>query len=262
MAIHSEDADRWFQRFHQSPESTVRLVCFPHAGGAASYYYSLSQLLTPEVEVVAVQYPGRQDRRQEPFIDDIGELADRICEVLGTWNGPPYAFFGHSMGATIAFEVARRLRRRSATGPEWLFVSGRRAPSRQRAGNIHLRDDRGIIAELQRLGSTDSRILTDPELLATILPATRNDYRAIETYGYVPGLPLDCPISVLIGDADHQTSFEDALAWREHSTGLFDIQTFPGGHFYLDACKPKVANAIYAALATIADSRDLDERMT
>lgn len=263
MSVPAGERDRWIHRFHPSSEGASRLVCFPHAGGAASYYHSLSQVLAPRIEVLAVQYPGRQDRRHERLIDDIGELADRICAVIPGRNEPPCAFFGHSMGATVAFEVARRLRLQHLAGPEWLFVSGRRAPSRARAGTVHLRDDRGLVAELRRLGSTDPRILSDPELLATILPATRNDYRAIETYTCPPGATVDCPITALIGDADQQTPLDDAIAWREHSTAAFDVQVLPGGHFYLDSCRPQVADSIAAALASIPDvRRSLDGRVS
>jgi pyochelin biosynthetic protein PchC len=243
---------RWIRRFHQSPESDVRLVCFPHAGGAASYYFPLSRSLAPHVEALAVQYPGRQDRRTEPCVENVVELATRIHEALKPWTGRPFAFFGHSMGAIVAFEVARRLREHGETGPMWLFASGRRAPSRSRADNVHLRNDAGVVAELRRMGSTDPRVLDDDELLATILPATRSDYRAIETYSYTPGPSLECPVDALVGDSDPQTTIAEAAAWGEHSTGKFELRVFSGGHFYLDAHRSAVVDAICTALAGAA----------
>jgi pyochelin biosynthetic protein PchC len=238
--------------------SDVRLFCFPHAGGSASYYFPFSQALGPDIETWAVQYPGRQDRRHEPLIDNIPELADRVYEALGDEGDRPFAFFGHSMGAVVAFEVARRLEQRARTAPVRLFVSGRRAPSRRRRGEVHLRDDSGLIAELRRVGGTDHRFLGDTELLAAILPVTRNDYRAIETYEWAPGSPLGCPVTALVGDSDPQTTADEASAWAEHSTGGFDLRILPGGHFYLDAGRAQVVDAISGALTGASSIHSLN----
>lgn len=106
----------WFRLFSSAPDAAVRLLCLPHAGGSASFYFPVAQALSPSVEVLAVQYPGRQDRRMEPLIDDIHTLADRITEELSAYRDKPLALFGHSMGAVLGFEVAQRLEERG-TGP-------------------------------------------------------------------------------------------------------------------------------------------------
>jgi pyochelin biosynthesis protein PchC len=248
MTSPTADDDKWTRRFHRSEDSSIVLVCFPHAGGSASYYFTMSQALAPSIEVLAVQYPGRQDRRREAFIDNIPALADHIFDALSPLSNYPFAFFGHSMGAILSFEVANRFEQRTETGPQWIFASGRRAPSRYRIGDVHLRGDAGLLAELRVSGGTQSRVLDDPELVAMILPAIRNDYKAIEKYVYAPGPPLCCPITALVGDSDPQTSIEDAFAWKEHSTGDFDFRVFPGGHFYLEAYQAEVNDAILAAL--------------
>jgi surfactin synthase thioesterase subunit len=204
--------------------------------------------VTPSVEVLAVQYPGRQDRFTEPCIDNIRGLAERISEALLADPGPPLAFFGHSMGATVAFEVARGLRQHHGTRPRHLFASGRRAPSCRRYEYVHLRDDAGVVAELRGLGGTAARWLDDKGFLDLILPTVRNDFKAIETYSYEPGPPLDCPVTALVGNADPYTSIAEAEAWRAHSTGDFSLQVFRGGHFYLDMRQTDVANLIMSAL--------------
>jgi surfactin synthase thioesterase subunit len=212
----------------------MRLVAFPHAGGAATYWFPMSRALQPDIEVLSVQYPGRQDRRAEKPIDNLLVLAERIAEVLRPWLDGPTAFFGHSMGASLAYEVARILERRGETPPlVQLFASGRRAPARLRPESVHLRDDHGLVAEIRRLSGTDDGVLNDAELLRMVLPAIRSDYRAIETYRPPAGPVLGCPITAFTGDVDPQVSYEEALAWREHTTGAFDIQVFSGGHFYL-----------------------------
>lgn len=260
MSSSSGVEDRWIRCFHQCSGNGGRLVCFPHAGGSASYYFALSRLLAPDVEVLAVQYPGRQDRRLEPFPAGITELADELAAALSARSDRPFAFFGHSMGAVVAYEVARRLGREEGAGPLALFASGRRAPSQPRPGTVHLRDDAGLVAELAKVGGTDQRFLADEELLAAILPVTRNDYRMVETYAWSPGPPLDCPVTALVGDHDPQTTIDEASAWAEHTTGPFDLRVFSGGHFYLDAHRSAVADLISTALPGAAQASPLEGR--
>jgi len=233
----------WIRRFHPAPDAGTRLVCFPHAGGSATYYFPVSRALSPAVDVLAIQYPGRQDRRAEPCVDDLRTLADRVVDELRGWVDRPVTLFGHSLGATLAFEVAVRLRREGVT-PLGLFASGRRAPCRHRDERVHLFDDDGLVADLKRLSGTDSQMLDDDEVLRMILPATRSDYRAAETYRYQPAPPLDCPIVALVGDDDPQVSIDEARSWGEHTTAGFDLRVFPGGHFYLNTHAPAVLRVI------------------
>ncbi|GGO97776.1 thioesterase II family protein [Wenjunlia tyrosinilytica] len=251
MSVPPVDDGLWCRRFHPAQDAADRLVCFPHAGGSASFYFPVSAALSPRVDVLAVQYPGRQDRRSEPIVDDIGTLADRIHEALKAWADRPLTFFGHSMGAVLAFEVARRLER-DGEGPVRLFASGRRAPSRHRDENVHKRDDDGLIAELRAMSGTDSRLLGDDELLRMILPALRGDYRAVETYRSEPGAAVRCPITALVGDADPKTTLEEAEGWEEHTTGSFGLSVFPGGHFYLSSRSADVLEVLSEHFAGVA----------
>ncbi|MDQ2957116.1 MAG: alpha/beta fold hydrolase [Actinomycetota bacterium] len=228
-------------------ESSLRLVCFPHAGGSASFFHPMASRLPAAIQPLAVQYPGRQNRRLERPLDNIDELADQAFAALRSLADRPLAFFGHSMGAILAFEVARRLEQDSATTLVRLFASGRRAPSAVREETVHLRDDAGLIGEIEKLSGTDSRLLDDPDVLAMVLPALRADYRAIETYHYRPGPPLSCPISALTGDVDPRVTIDEVQAWSEHTNAEFELTTFPGGHFFLSGQQD-------AVVATIADS--------
>ncbi|MFG3258660.1 thioesterase II family protein [Streptomyces sp. NPDC048172] len=241
------DEDRWIRRFHPAPEAATRLVCLPHAGGSASFYFPVSRALAPQVDVLAVQYPGRQDRLAEPCVESIADLADAVTERLLPWADRPLAVFGHSMGATLAFEVALRLEQRGIT-LQALFPSGRRAPSRHREETTHLRDDAGLVQAVKELGGTESQMLDDEELLRAVLPAIRSDYRAAETYRYRPGPPLSCPVYAMVGDSDPRASVDEVRSWGDHTEERFELQTYPGGHFYLNAQAPRVVDAITRAL--------------
>ncbi len=237
----------WVRTVRQAPANGIRLVFLPHAGGSASFYLPMARALAPTAHVLAVQYPGRQDRLAEPCIDDMGELADRVFAELKPWTDRPLALFGHSMGAVVAFEVARRFAREADGIPCHLFVSGRNAPSRQVAP-LPL-DDADILAELAQLNGTDAQLLEDAEIRRMVLPALRGDYRALMGYTYEPGPKLTCPITALLGDGDPKTTIGDVQAWRDHTSGAFDFHAFPGDHFYFGACQAEVVEVILGHLA-------------
>lgn len=249
MSRAPEQFGTWVRRFHPAPDTAVRLVCLPHAGGSSSFYFPLSRALSPAVEVLAVQYPGRQDRRLEPHIDSLPELADRIAEVIRPLDDRPLALFGHSMGAVLAYEVALRMRDAGLPAPVRIFVSGRRAPSRDRDERLHLASDADLLAEVRGLGGPHAALLGDPEIMDMVMPALRSDYRAVEKYRWESGRVLDCPVTVLTGDSDPRLSIEEAAAWEDHTTGLTELQVFPGGHFYLVEENARVSALIEDRLA-------------
>jgi len=246
--VSTADVDRrWLWRFHPSPDARVTLICLPHAGGSASFFFPVSAALTPDVDVLAVQYPGRQDRRHERCIDNIPELAERVFDVLPAGDGP-IALFGHSMGALLGFELARMIEKAARGRLVHLFVSGRRAPSRPREEYNYLLSDDDLIAQIRALNGTDSRVLDDDELVRLALPAIRADYRAAETYVYRQGAPLSCPITVFAGRDDPKATVEESQAWSEHTTGDFRIHVYPGGHFFLIPHRQPILDIISLAL--------------
>ena len=245
-----DQLEKWITVATPAPRSTVRLVCLPYAGGSASFYFPVSRALAPEVEVLAMQYPARQSRRLEPGIDNIPDFADQIFAVLQDLSDKPLAFFGHSMGAVLAYEVALRVQQAALPAPVRLFASGRRAPSRYREERVHEGTDAEVVAELKRLGGPNSAVLADPEMLGLILPAVRSDYTAIERYRHRSGRRLDCPITALVGDDDPRVTIDDARAWAEHTTGPFDLEVFPGDHFYLVDQGPWVIDLVRTRLAS------------
>jgi surfactin synthase thioesterase subunit len=222
--------------------------------GAASFYYPLSGALHSATDVLAVQYPGRQDRRGEACITDIGTLADRIHAKLRPWNDLPLMLFGHSMGAIVAFEVARCMESESWL-PAELVVSARRVPSRRRDSDDEARlrtDDDIIDAEIMSLCGTDTAVLEDEGLRASVMPALRGDYRVIETYRCPDGAAATCPITALIGESDDRVMVAEARSWADHTTGAFELHVFPGAHFYLVEKRTAVAELLSERLENAA----------
>ncbi|MFF5077648.1 thioesterase II family protein [Actinoplanes sp. NPDC000266] len=249
MPESSAPSEAWLRRFRPSGDAASSLVCLPHAGGSASFFFPLARALAPDVDVLAVQYPGRQDRRHEPGIDSIPTLADLVADSLRSLDDRPFALLGHSMGALLAYEVALRTAAAGRPTPAHLFASGRRAPSRYRDDRFHLSSDGDMLAHVRRLGGPGSAALDDPELREMVLPVIRNDYRAVETYRHDPSAVLDCPITVLTGDRDALVSTDEARAWAAHTTGPTDLEVLPGGHFYLSDSTGQVAELLRRRLA-------------
>ncbi|MER7008816.1 alpha/beta fold hydrolase [Dactylosporangium sp. NPDC000555] len=225
-------ASPWIRNFQPAPDAPAQLVCLPHAGGSATFYLPVARALAPGTDVLAIQYPGRQDRRREGFVPSVQQMAELIAGEIRALLDRPTALFGHSMGAAIGFEVAALL---EADGVDLLglFVSGRRAPSATRDEAVHRLADRELIEELKRLEGTEPTVFDDDELVQMFLPVVRADYRAIETYRHRGGPALRCPIVVLTGDTDPHVTRAEAEAWAQHTTGGYELVSFRGGHFYL-----------------------------
>ncbi|MFI6785043.1 thioesterase II family protein [Micromonospora sp. NPDC050276] len=223
----------WFRRFQPTVAPAHRLVCFPHAGGAASFFVPTAQALACVADVLAVQYPGRHERLAEPCLTDVGALADAVHAAMIGWPETPLTLFGHSMGAVVAYEVARRLHRAQPGAALHLVVSGRRAPHLLR-DDPRLDDDEGLLSHVRALGGTADDLLDDADMRELILPALRADYQAVSAYEWVAdGHPQPCSITALTGDQDPYARSFDVAAWRQHSRDPFTLEVLPGGHFYL-----------------------------
>ncbi|NJQ05526.1 thioesterase II family protein [Streptomyces lonarensis] len=234
----------WLRRPAVRPEAERRLVCFPHAGGAASSFRPWQRLLPDGIEYATVQYPGREDRVLDPAVESMAELVDAVVDVLLPLLDRPLALFGHSMGSAVAYEVALELRRRGLPEPVRLLVAGRAAPHAAAVGAIHRADDEVLLAELTRYGVTPREVLADPELRAGILRYVRADYRVIETYLPSVEPPLSCPVSVYHGTADPECGVEQAETWAAVTRRPLALDSFEGGHFFLVPQRVRLAEAV------------------
>jgi surfactin synthase thioesterase subunit len=243
----------WLLTPAPNPDATLRLFCFPYSGAAASIYYSWTKLLPPAVELISIQLPGRANRLSEPLLTSVQPAVDEIVEAISQLLEKPFALFGHSLGAIIAFEVARSLRRGGLSAPARLFVSSHCAPQLpDDSPQMHSLSDIELIESLQRLNGMASEILENAELMALLLPILRADLTMSETYDYQDDKPLSCPISAYGGLQDSHVGRNELDAWRSQTTGEFRLRMFPGDHFYINASRPLLLEAL---------ARDLDSTL-
>ena len=235
----------WLLTLKPRPAATRRLFCFPHAGGGGSLFRTWPDGLLADIEVCPVQLPGRENRLREAPLTSLTLLVARLADVLLPWLDRPFAFFGHSMGALIAFELARALREAHGLSPAHLFVAGCRAPHLPDPDPpIHALPEPEFVEELRRMQGTPDEVLDHPELRQLIIPLMRADMALVETYTYRAGDPLDGPLTAFGGADDPQAPPETIAAWREHTRGRFQSRIVPGDHFFVRTARPTLLHAI------------------
>jgi medium-chain acyl-[acyl-carrier-protein] hydrolase len=225
---------RWLAPVSRRPHAAFGLVCFPYGGGSAAGFHGWGAWLPASFDAYAVQLPGRANRLREPPRRSLPGLVEELADVLAPALKRPTILFGHSMGALLAFEVARVLRRRGDPEPRALLLSGCRAahvPARTRWREL---DDEDFVAVLATLGGTPAEVLENRELVELALPALRADLELAETYRHEPEPPLEVPIAAFAGTDDELATPEDVRGWCRHTEAGFSLDVFVGGHFFLD----------------------------
>ncbi len=225
-----------------------RLVCIPYAGGGPSVFRGWPQHLPEDIELCAVHLPGREARMGEAPIRDLTRLVGDLAEVIEPCLDRPLAFFGHSIGALIAFELAREIRRRYGATPVHLFVSGCPAPHLPDPDPLHDLPEDDFLERMRRFNGTPREVLEHPEMMQLMLPALRADFSLRDTYAHAAEHPLSCPISALGGMRDDCVGTEQMDPWREHTSGTFQLWLFQGDHFFLRTAQAAVVECLAAAL--------------
>ena len=229
----SIDSTPWLVRHQQEPETTLRLFCFPYAGGGASVFRLWPAGLPAEVEVCAVQLPGRENRITESLISDIHELVPVVCDALIAYCDSPFVFFGHSVGSLLAYALCRELRRRGAPMPLRLIVSGGRAPHIPVSNPLHQLKEDAFVNELRRFSGTPEAVLQCRELMQIYIPILRADFALKEAYCHSMVPPLDVPISAYGGTVDNEASVDALSAWSTYTCRDFTLEMIEGNHFFL-----------------------------
>ena len=246
MSTAASTASPWLPTARLRPNAPARLFCLPYAGAGASVFRGWADLL-PQLDVLPVQLPGRENRIGEaPTVD-----VDALASALAPFTDRPYAVFGHSFGARLGFELCRNLVAGGAPAPRWLFVSGFHAPQLPRlAPPASLLPEDEFIARVSRLGGTPPEIFQDPDMRALALPVLRSDLAYADDYVYQPQPALPCPLTVFAGEDDTETRLDDLHAWREHTASAFAARVLPGDHFFLHSARRRLLASIAADLAT------------
>jgi medium-chain acyl-[acyl-carrier-protein] hydrolase len=249
------ESSAWVRFRQRSPVARLRLFCFPYAGGSALIYRHWMDL-PPQIDVCPVQLPGRDERFREPAFTRTDALCDALVVALGGFLDMPFAIFGHSMGAIIAYEFARRLQ--TCGSMRHLLVSGQRAPHLPlRRKQSYDLPDAAFRERLRELDGTPGAVLRDADLMELLLPRLRSDFELNETYKRVEHAPLVCPVTAFGGAQDKEVSRSDLEAWRLTTTSAFDLKMFPGGHFYQDKEGPALRRSVAECLLDEADAASM-----
>jgi len=244
MIEHVSKGSWLIRKIHRS-HPRVRLFCFHYAGGGASIFQSWSRKLPSDIEVYAVQLPGRETRFGEQPFTSLLPLVDKLREVIYPYINTPYIFFGHSMGALVSFELARTICQRYGKSPKHLFVSGRPAPHIQSSKpQIHQLPPAEFLEEIRLLNGTPDAILNNNELMELIIPVLRADCTVCETYQYQPSKPLTCAITAIGGNLDESVDLHGLQSWQQHTTNNYSLHMLDGDHFFINTCQSKLLQII------------------
>jgi surfactin synthase thioesterase subunit len=231
----------------RASSAKVRIYYFPYAGGSAAAFLPWQAALSPSIEICGVQLPGRSARIHEQPCTSWSELITTISAQITNADPRPFAFFGHSLGALIAFEVSRYCARHGHRLPTWLFVSGCASPRNVERQELHLLDDDQLIDALRELNGTPPEILSNRELMDVLLPTIRADLTLSAIYEYRRHPPLDLPITVLVGSRDRDVQPEQA-SWAGETAHPCEILWFDGGHFFIHEQERAVIHCVKSRL--------------
>lgn len=236
---------KWFLITKPKPRAKYRLFCFPYAGGSATAYLGWEHLLPDDIELVAIQPPGRANRLNENLLTSVHEMAEEIASVIPPWLDRPYFMYGHSLGSVVSFELLHLLKARNLPLPKRFFCGARRAPhAPPRIAPIHDYPLDKFKLELKSLNGTPDVVLENSDLMEIFVPILRTDFKAAYVYHRDPNVKLECEVSAFCGSRDDKVIVEDMVGWQDHFHKPMDFRVFDGGHFFMDDGKALVVGAI------------------
>ncbi|MBF2004926.1 MAG: thioesterase [Chlorogloeopsis fritschii C42_A2020_084] len=228
-----------------NPQASVRLFCFPYAGGSSLIFRQWRDYLPATIELCPVEIPGRGTQMKSPPFTRLEPLVRVIASAIQPYLDKPFAFFGHSMGGLVSFELTRLLRKQYGISPNYLFISGRCAPQVPNSEPpIHNLPEQEFLEELRRFNGTPTSVLENSELMQLFLPILRADFAVLETYVYAEQPPLNYPITVCGGLQDQEVSYDQLLAWQEQTCNSFSVHMLPGDHFFVHSSQQQLLEII------------------
>jgi medium-chain acyl-[acyl-carrier-protein] hydrolase len=248
------DDKRWLPRLGTNPDASIRMFCVPYAGGGASVYYPWREAVPPRFELCPIQLPGREARADEACIDDFFQMVEVLAPIVGRHLELPYVIYGHSMGAGLAFELARRLARDYGKPPLHLFVGAHRSPNKPYSyPTVQSVSGDQVLKILMRFNGMPRAILENQELLDMFLPILRSDLSVCETYAYEGQLQLDCPITLFTGASDGNVPPHEIAGWEAQTTAHFTHHIIDGDHFFLKSHKEVLLEKMFTSLTCDKD---------
>jgi len=245
------EKDAAFRYLRADPNASMRLFCFPYAGVGPSVFKEWPPLVVSGTELVGIEYPGREARSAESAATTVHQLVDCLLPALLPLLNKPFAFFGHSMGALVAYELTRIIARQSDLCPELFVVSGAPAPHCPQPRPIHQLPNKEFLRAVLQLNGMPTEVLRDRELLDSAVTTLRTDFTLCETYECVENAPLMCPIMVFGGEADPRVDHQGLEGWRDHAAGAFMLNIVPGDHFFVQGQRHRVINTINRELTKL-----------
>ncbi|MDH6264206.1 alpha/beta fold hydrolase [Bradyrhizobium sp. BR13661] len=243
----------WIEFRPNRPDAQARVLCFPYAGGSAQVYHALARGMPENVELGAVQLPGRWDRRREPLLTRLSDASRNLADEIARLSPKPYVLFGYSLGGLIAFEAARIVARDpELRQPRALIVAAAEAPAGTPGRpQLHaLPDAEFIKKQMDRYpGGISPAVLAEPDLMEMLLPIIKADMQMFETYRYTPETPLACPIYAMAGEQDRLCTPSAMAGWERETSGSFFTETVAGNHFFINNAADRMRATILRALA-------------
>lgn len=251
--------NKWVTCPNPEPSARVRLFCLPFAGGGASIYRGWGKLLGSEIEVCPIQLPGRENRFGETAIKQAQSMAQNLANQIQLYSNKPFYIYGHSMGALLAFELARALQDNGMDIPQGLVLAAHRAAHLPKnRDTLYTLPDDEFIERLKKFGGFPEEVLASKELLAFLMPTLKADFTLCDTYQFEKGQALQCPLYLLAGAHDTEATPANVDAWREHTTEQAKLHVFDAGHFFIKTHQDELIKTLQAILSPLTTTQALN----